>query len=208
MYGEFYYGRVISIDDPEARGRVEVEIDEANSSITLWAQVLTLSAGNGYGVQMLPKVDERVLVAFPNGKGCEPVVLGALFTGETSLPETDTTTKTIKSKAGHKLSLVDNGSREGIELETASGHRISIGDDSDEIELAHSSGATVTISSDTIKIQSNSKIEIDGTTIEISASTINLDAATVNCSGIITGDTLQVNSVIASTYTPGTGNVW
>jgi hypothetical protein len=44
--------------------------------------------------------------------------------------------------------------------------------------------------------------------VEISAPQVAVNAATVNFSGIIQADTVIANNVVASSITPGAGNVW
>ena len=49
---------------------------------------------------------------------------------------------------------------------------------------------------------------ITGDTVEINASSIVLNAAQTRVNGLLQSDTLVTDTVIASTYTPGAGNVW
>lgn len=49
---------------------------------------------------------------------------------------------------------------------------------------------------------------ISGDTVEINASNIVLNAASTRVNGLLQSDTLVTDTVIASTYTPGAGNVW
>jgi hypothetical protein len=49
---------------------------------------------------------------------------------------------------------------------------------------------------------------ISGDTVEINASSIVLNAAQTRVNGLLQSDTLVTDTVIASTYTPGAGNVW
>jgi hypothetical protein len=49
---------------------------------------------------------------------------------------------------------------------------------------------------------------ISGDTVEINASNIVLNAASTRVNGLLQSDTLVTDTVIASTYTPGAGNLW
>jgi hypothetical protein len=49
---------------------------------------------------------------------------------------------------------------------------------------------------------------ISGDTVEINASSIVLNAASTRVNGLLQSDTLVTDTVIASTYTPGAGNIW
>ena len=76
-----HLGRVLDNSDPETRGRLQVEI--LNTGMQLWATCMTSSAGQGYGISCLPKVDEIVVLAFLSPE--LPVVLGAKGCGKISV---------------------------------------------------------------------------------------------------------------------------
>ena len=48
----------------------------------------------------------------------------------------------------------------------------------------------------------------DGATTTITGGLISLDTAMTETSGIIRADTIIADSVVASNYSPGAGNVW
>jgi hypothetical protein len=48
----------------------------------------------------------------------------------------------------------------------------------------------------------------DGTSTTISGATINLDSAMTQTDGVIRAGTIIADSVVATNYTPGAGNVW
>jgi len=49
---------------------------------------------------------------------------------------------------------------------------------------------------------------ITGGTVTIDGGTVQINAAMTQASGVLQADTLIANSVVASSYTPGAGNVW
>ncbi len=51
-------------------------------------------------------------------------------------------------------------------------------------------------------------IVIQAATVQVYASQIELNAPMVQCSGILQAAEVIANTVSASTYTPGAGNVW
>jgi hypothetical protein len=51
-------------------------------------------------------------------------------------------------------------------------------------------------------------VHVSGAIVRIAAGMIELQAPMVKCDGVIQGGTLVVDSVVASSYTPGAGNVW
>lgn len=69
-------------------------------------------------------------------------------------------------------------------------------------------GNTITLGPAGICIESPSQVKIGGTTVEISASMLRLLAAMTTASGVVQADTVITNSVVATSYTPGAGNIW
>jgi hypothetical protein len=49
---------------------------------------------------------------------------------------------------------------------------------------------------------------ITGGVINIEGGQVNLDAAMTHASGVLQADTVIADSVVASSYSPGAGNVW
>lgn len=69
-------------------------------------------------------------------------------------------------------------------------------------------GSTIRIDSSGITISASAKVEVNASTMGLSAGMLEVDAGMAKFSGVVQCDTLITNSVIASSYTPGTGNVW
>src|SRR5262252_1417467 len=61
----------------------------------------------------------------------------------------------------------------------------------------------ITISAPTGKVQITAAAEVD-----VNAPTVNISAAMSIFSGIVQCQVLQATTVVATTYTPGAGNVW
>jgi hypothetical protein len=68
--------------------------------------------------------------------------------------------------------------------------------------------ATTADSSSTSIGDGTASISAENGTVTIDAAMVNINAALTSHSGIDESDTVMTNTVIASTYTPGAGNVW
>ena len=85
-----------------------------------------------------------------------------------------------------------------------------------EAVLAISRNGQVRIESDVgiklvapqIDVLASGLLKAAGSIADVSAGMVKLNAGMVNASGVVKCDTLQANTVIASSYTPGAGNVW
>ena len=92
-------------------------------------------------------------------------------------------------------------------LETVAGHRIMLDDASASILIQDSNGNTIRLESSGITIQASAKVVVTASQIELAASMVTIDAGMAKFSGVVKADTLIANAVIASSYTPGTGNI-
>jgi hypothetical protein len=93
-------------------------------------------------------------------------------------------------------------------IETAAGQRITLDDISSSVLIQDISGNTIRLDSSGITIQAAAKVVVNSSQLQINASMITIDAGMAKFSGVIQADTLIANSVVASSYTPGVGNVW
>src|SRR5262245_44552596 len=95
-FGGRWYGvypaLVSDIKDPDGLGRVKIKLpwapDTGSGVYELWARMATMMAGNGRGSWFIPDVDDEVLVAFEAGDPRRPYVVGTLWNGTDTPPET------------------------------------------------------------------------------------------------------------------------
>jgi uncharacterized protein involved in type VI secretion and phage assembly len=106
-------GIVTDNKDPEKLMRVKVKIPALSSEdTTFWIPVVSLGAGKDRGWFFLPEVNDEVLVAFEHGDMNRPVVIGALWNGEDSPPEEQSSSnpkRVIVSRSGSRIELDDEG---------------------------------------------------------------------------------------------------
>lgn len=174
-------GIVTNNQDPENMGRVKVKfpwLEEGDESY--WARVATLMAGKDRGTFFLPEVEDEVLVAFDHGDIDHPYVIGTLWNGVDTPPETNENGKNnirkIKSRSGHEIIFDDNDEekKEKIEIRTNGGHTIVLDDSAggEKIEIKDKTGNnSIVIDSvqNAITISSQTKLIIKSQMIEIEA---------------------------------------
>jgi uncharacterized protein involved in type VI secretion and phage assembly len=217
LYG-VYPAQVTDVQDPAAQGRVQIRlpfVEESDGASALaWARLSTLMAGGERGSWFIPEVDDEVLIAFVGGDPRRPVVIGALWNGVDTPPETmdsDNNVRSFTSRSGHKLSFDDTAGAEKVVLETQGGHILTLDDASGgTVTLEHSNGAKIKIdTAGNIDITANVKVKIQAPAgLDITAAMVTVDAAMSKFSGVVKADTVITNSVVSASYTPGAGNVW
>lgn len=217
LYG-VYPALVTDVQDPDNQGRVQIKlpfVEESDGGSALaWARLATLMAGGDRGTWFIPEVNDEVLVAFTAGDPRRPVVIGALWNGVDTPPETmdsANNVRSVTSRSGHKLTFDDTAGAEKVELKTNGGHKLTLDDAAGgTVTLAHSNGATIKIDvAGNIEITANVKVKINAPAgLDVTAAMVTVNAAMSTFSGVVKADTVITNSVVSASYTPGAGNVW
>lgn len=219
VYHASYLAEVVSVDDPLGLARVQVRLFSfdgvGEQDGPIWARVAVPFAGASRGAFMLPDVGDEVVVNFLNGDPRQPIVVGGLWNGGDAPPETlggagDRVDRwTIVGKAGTRIAIVEETAGQAqILFQTpggVTGELTDAGGGKVEIKAA---GTTITIDTAGVSIQTPAKIKAQASQVEISAGMVKVDAAMSQFSGVVKCDVLQATTVVATTYTPGAGNVW
>ena len=156
-----FYGVVIGVvtnnKDPENLHRVKVQFPWLDASHeSFWARVATPMAGKGRGLYFLPEVGDEVLVAFEHGAIDFPYVVGALWNGKDEPPESNAdganAPRTLCSRSGHVIRLLDRDGSERIEIIDKTGdNKIVISASDNTIEIT--SRSDIVVKSETGKLK-------------------------------------------------------
>lgn len=211
-----YLARVVSIDDPQRRNRVQVRLvafdDCANQDAPLWARVVCPFAGADRGAFFLPDVDDEVLVVFQNGDPSYPLVVGGLWNGAAPAPADieagRNRYKVIRSRNGITLTLDDQPGQETFTVQTPGGQRITLKDGAASVTVEDASGNSIKLEPAGITISAAAKVTVNAPQVKVAAGMVTVDAAMSRFSGVVNCDTLITNAVVSSSYTPGAGNIW
>jgi len=128
-----------------------------------------ISAGNGWGVQFIPRVNTEVVVSFLNGDPDRPISIGSLYNGENKIPEALPANKTksyIKTQSlpgtpdqFNLLSFEDKGGKELVHMKAQKDHLLHVLHDSDN-NIDHDE-RTVVGNDRTEHVKHNEDISID-----------------------------------------------
>ena len=215
-YGAFP-ALVTDIVDPEGLGRVKISLpwspDTAGARYETWARLATFMAGNNRGSWFIPDVDDEVLIVFEGGDPRRPYVIGSLWNGKDSPPESmdgagKNFKKVLRSRNGVKLTMDDTDGREQFILETPGGQKLTLKDGPGAVEIVDSNGNSIKMEASGITITASAKVTINASQVAVSAGMVTVDAAMSKFSGVVQCDTMISNSVISASYTPGAGNIW
>jgi uncharacterized protein involved in type VI secretion and phage assembly len=166
-------GTVTNTNDEHQSGRVKVKFPWlGDSAESHWAPIVSVGAGPGKGLQVIPEVGDQVLVVFELGDVRRPYVLGGVYGPPTELPEPQhtavlegkTNIRVLKTRTGHVLRFDDTTGHESITLETHRGSSVVIQEGpTNKIALVDSSGknsVTIDGSASTISVTSGMDVEI------------------------------------------------
>jgi uncharacterized protein involved in type VI secretion and phage assembly len=221
-FGGHFYGvypaTVVSITDPADQGRVRVELpwapDTGDSRYEAWARLATMMAGADRGSWFVPDVGDEVLVAFESGNPRRPYVVGSLWNGQDAPPETmdgggENNVKVLRSRQGVQITLDDTTGQETLVLETPGGHTVTLADQGSTITVEDSGGSTVEMGPSGVSINTPGSVQIQGSDVTISAGSVTVSAGMSSFSGAVqVGSVITTPSIVASSYTPGAGNIW
>lgn len=213
--------KVVSVKDPQSRNRVQVRIYDvdglADQDAVVWARVAVPFAGKNRGAFFLPDVGDEVLVAYLSGDPRFPVVLGGLWNGSDTAPETlggdgsAIDRWTITGSKGTRIAIVEDSTGPTISFTTPGGLSGTMTDSGGgSITFTNSSQTTVKIDSSGVTVNApTGQVQVTAaSSMSVTAPQLNVSAAMATFSGIIQCQVLQATSVIGTTYTPGAGNVW
>ncbi len=198
--------QVVDNVDPDSRGRIKVRLQA--TPMELWASVVAPSAGQGYGVSFIPRLDEMVVIAFVTPE--LPLVLGSVWAGQSSVPEDADPQEdhyVVRTPAGTVVEFDDSDGPK-VEMRTQSGYRININESSGGEITIERGAQSIKLTPAEINIDSSGPVNINSSTVNVSAAMVKVDAAMSKFSGVVQADTVIATSVVGTTYTPGAGNIW
>jgi uncharacterized protein involved in type VI secretion and phage assembly len=215
LYG-VYPAIVVDNRDPDGQGRVKVSLPwmpDDSGGYKVWARVATLMAGKDRGTWFIPDVDDEVLIAFEMGDPRRPYIIGAMWNGQDTPPESmdgagNNFVKSITSRNGVTITLDDQDGQEKLILETPGGQKITLQDGPGRVEIKDSNGNSVTLQSSGVSVVAAAKVSVQASTVEVNAALVTVNAAMSKFSGVVQCDTLISNMVVSAAYTPGAGNIW
>lgn len=211
-----HLAEVVSVADPDRRGRVQIRLSTCDGvtdqDAPIWALVAVPFAGPSYGAFMLPGIGDQVVVQFVNGDPRRPVVVGSIWHGKADPPETVSgdaiESWTLVGRRGTRVAIDESRSGSVVRLTTVAGVDATLTDEGGGRITLSANGSTIEMTPSGIDVDSAGPVQISAATAKITAGMVTVDAGMSKFNGVVQCDTLITTTCVATTYTPGAGNVW
>ena len=212
-----YPALVSDIRDPDGQGRVKVTLpwspDTGGGRYEAWARLATVMGGNNRGSWLIPDVNDEVLIIFEGGDPRRPYVVGGLWNGTDTPPDSmdgagNNYRKVLRSRNGVKVTLDDTDGQEKMLLETPGGQKVTLKDGPGAVQIEDSNGNSIKLETSGITVTASAKVTVNASMVEVSASMVTVNAGMSKFSGVVQADTVICNSIVSASYTPGAGNIW
>ncbi len=216
LYGA-YPAQVTDNKDPDSQGKVKVKLpwspDSNGGTYQVWARLALLMAGANRGTWFIPDPNDEVLVVFEGGDPRRPYVVGMMWNGKDSPPDSmdgagKNYRKTIRSRNGVKITLDDTDGSESLTMVTPGGQTVTLTDSPAGIELQDSNGNDVKLDASGITLTTNGTLTITASDVEVSAPSMTFSTPIATFTGVHQAQTVITPSVVGASYTPGMGNIW
>jgi uncharacterized protein involved in type VI secretion and phage assembly len=163
-------GIVTNAKDPDNQGRVKVKFpwlsDDEESA---WARLISPMAGPERGLQLVPEVDDEVVVIFERGDPNRPMIVGALWNGKDASPlggdaiagDGAVQKRMLKTRIGHTILLDDSDASKSIVITDSAGNEVKWDASNSKIEVTSKGDLTV---------HATGTLKLEGQAIEVKAS--------------------------------------
>ncbi len=166
-------------EDPDGENRILVKIPIINNDEQgIWTRIATLDAGENRGSFFLPEIGDEVIVGFINDDPNHAVILGMLHSSAKPAPLTASDHNHEKGFVTRsEMKLLFNDDKKSIIIETPTGKKVTIDEDSGVIQIEDENRNTITMDSDGIAMESGKDFSIKATgDCTIEAMNINVKA--------------------------------
>ncbi len=138
---------VTNIKDPDKLNRVKCKVISKSADVGEgnWAIVSTFMSGKSMGATFLPNVGDIVLLGYIGGDIHMPVVLGGIWTSESTMPypydaDGKNPIRSIKTPGGSEVLIDETEKAEKISITTPAGTTVLLDDANKKIEMRDKDG--------------------------------------------------------------------
>ena len=188
MSSYHYIGSVSDNKDPDGLNRIRVSILGETDSVTGWIPFLSMYAGDGTGLTLLPEIDSQVMVISLDENNIQQVAIGGIWSNADPPPETEENAEAdlnqdgennlrfLKSRSGTQIIFDDTEGQEKIQIlssDKKSRFEFLLAEElvslTTENDLTIGAKKTVSIQAEEVEIVGKKKISFDVEELQISA---------------------------------------
>ncbi len=142
----FVQGKVLDIADSKNKGLVKVEYTEwaAKKNVVEWIPVMRPYAGKGYGLYVMPEIDDIVIVSFMGQDMRRPFIVGSLFPADNTFVAENwvdkNTKRRLKFKGGVDVTISEEKDKASVTAVTPKGLTIKLEDEAEVITVTDKAG--------------------------------------------------------------------
>ena len=161
--------KVTNIDDPEKLNRVKCKrvTNDPDVGETDWMYVCSPLAGKDYGLYMMPKVGDLVLLSYLGGDVHRPFVIGSLWTKDVVAPykieSGKNETFSFRLPSGTEVVFSETSGKESVTVTTAKGAKMALDGEDQKILVSDKDGKnalTMDLNSGAVTVQADKKITL------------------------------------------------
>lgn len=187
-WGQLSIAQVTNLKDPENLGRVKVKFGSLKKEEESgWARLLSLGAGKGAGLLVMPEVGDTVLVGFEFGDPQHPIVLGGVLNKKDDPPKMfndhldDGAVKkrSWTSRLGHSVELFDGTSASDQKVVITNGKTkatVTMDDKGIGLKAEGKAGDVIVDASGDVEVKGK-KVTVEATAgLELKGAKVNIEA--------------------------------
>jgi uncharacterized protein involved in type VI secretion and phage assembly len=148
------------------------------------ARMMMPNAGGKRGMYWMPEVGDEVVIGFESGDSNAPIILGALFNGESPAPDqakpsNENNVRTLVSRSGHEVTLDDTPLAGKVVVKTNGGRSLTLDDTPPgKITMQSATGVSITLDDATgsLTLSAPLSITLQAALLNLSANAITLSA--------------------------------
>jgi Type VI secretion system/phage-baseplate injector OB domain len=133
-----YLGIVVDNDDPNRLSRVRARVPEVFGDETIgWCLPCSPYAGSAVGLAAVPPIDSLVFVEWPGGGDTTrtPIWSGGMWSGGNGIEGAGPDVLVLVTPGGNRVALRDEAGGEAVEIETASGAKLTLDTEGVHVEF-------------------------------------------------------------------------
>jgi uncharacterized protein involved in type VI secretion and phage assembly len=171
-------GIVTNVKDDDDAGKVKVKFPWlSDGDESAWARLASPMAGPDRGLQLVPEVDDEVLVVFERGDPNRPIVIGSMWNGVDASPlggdaisgDGAVQQRVLKTRIGHTILLDDSDSSKSIVITDSAGNKMTWDAANNKIEIASQGDLKMAAQGD-LQVSATGTLKLEGQAVELSAS--------------------------------------